>query len=91
MFIGKRWGNRLRPGILFWIYVAGYTFVRFFIERLRIDEASLIWGLLVNECVIAGMFLLSLGILVAMNFQETAPPDEQLGEADEVEDQRGGE
>ncbi len=62
------------------MYVAGYTFVRFFIERLRIDEASLIWGLRVNEWVSAGMFLLSVGILVVMNFHEPAPPGEQDGE-----------
>ena len=86
IFIGKRWGDRLRPGSLFWIYVAGYTFVRFFIERLRIDEASLIWGLRVNEWVSAGMFLLSVGILVAMNFHEPTPDDEQDGEADEAVD-----
>jgi prolipoprotein diacylglyceryl transferase len=84
IFIGKRWGDRLRPGSLFWMYVAGYTFVRFFIERLRIDEASLIWGLRVNEWVSAGMFLISVGILVAMNFHEPVPRDEPDGERDEA-------
>lgn len=43
---GKR---RLRPGQLFLTYVAGYTFMRFFIERLRIDVAHEILGLRVNE------------------------------------------
>ncbi len=85
IFIGKRWGHRLRPGSLFWMYVAGYTFVRFFIERVRIDEASLIWGLRVNEWVSGGLFLISVGILVAMNFHEPAPPDEPEEGADEPE------
>lgn len=39
----------LRPGVLFGIYVMGYTFARFFIERLRIDEAHQILGLRLNE------------------------------------------
>jgi phosphatidylglycerol---prolipoprotein diacylglyceryl transferase len=43
--------HRLRPGRLFVLYVAGYTFARFFIERLRIDDANTILGLRVNEWV----------------------------------------
>ena len=43
LWIDKR-GHRLRPGRLFAMYVAGYTFGRFWIERLRIDPANEIWG-----------------------------------------------
>ena len=68
--IGKRFGNRLKAGSLFWMYVAGYTFVRFFIERIRIDEASRLWGLRVNEWVSAVVFLASVAILVMMNLHE---------------------
>ena len=33
------------------MYVAGYTFVRFWIERLRIDPATILWGWRINEVV----------------------------------------
>ncbi len=49
--------HRLRPGRLFVVYVVGYTFARFFIERLRIDTANKILGLRVNEWVAGLMFL----------------------------------
>jgi prolipoprotein diacylglyceryltransferase len=55
---------RLRPGRLFVWYVAGYTLMRFFIERLRIDPANHIFGLRVNEWVAAVVFLGSVGFLV---------------------------
>jgi phosphatidylglycerol---prolipoprotein diacylglyceryl transferase len=75
--IGKRFGSRLRAGSLFWLYVAGYTFVRFFIERIRIDFASRLWGLRINEWVSAVVFLIAVGILVLLNIHEPseAPDD----------------
>ena len=36
---------------LFAMYVAGYTFVRFWIERLRVDPATILWGWRINEVV----------------------------------------
>ncbi len=72
--IGKRFGSRLRAGSLFWIYVAGYTFVRFFIERIRIDFASRLWGLRINEWVSAVVFLIAVGILVLLNIHEPSEP-----------------
>jgi phosphatidylglycerol---prolipoprotein diacylglyceryl transferase len=56
--------RRLRPGRLFVWYVAGYTLMRFFIERLRIDPANHIFGLRVNEWVSAIMFVASVTFLV---------------------------
>jgi prolipoprotein diacylglyceryl transferase len=41
----KRW---LRPGELFLVYVFGYSIGRLWVEDLRIDPASLIWGVRVN-------------------------------------------
>ncbi len=49
----------LRPGRLFLVYVAGYTFARFFIEGLRIDDANTLGGLRVNEWVSAIVFLVA--------------------------------
>jgi phosphatidylglycerol---prolipoprotein diacylglyceryl transferase len=56
--------HRLRPGRLFVVYVAGYTFARFFIERLRIDDANTILGLRVNEWVSAIICLGAVAFLV---------------------------
>ena len=54
----------LRPGRLFVWYVAGYTFIRFFIERLRIDPATHVFGLRVNEWVAAIVFFGAVAFLV---------------------------
>lgn len=55
---------RLKPGRLFAVYIAGYTFARFFIERIRIDPANEIGGLRINEVVSAVMFIAAVGYLV---------------------------
>jgi prolipoprotein diacylglyceryl transferase len=72
--------RKLRPGRLFVCYVAGYTFARFFIERIRVDPASMILGLRVNEWVSAILFLGAVGILVADRFRHAPAPgeDEQV-------------
>ena len=41
--------SNFRDGRLFAMYVAAYTFVRFFVESLRIDEAKNIAGLRLNQ------------------------------------------
>lgn len=41
----------LRPGRLFYVYAAGYTAMRFFIEGLRIDPAHHAGGLRLNQWV----------------------------------------
>jgi prolipoprotein diacylglyceryl transferase len=56
--------HRLRPGRLFVVYVGGYTFARFFIERMRIDTANKILGLRVNEWVSAVMFVGAVAFLI---------------------------
>lgn len=48
---------RLGHGRVFWLYVAGYTLGRFFIEFMRRDEANLILGLRVNTWVSALLFI----------------------------------
>ena len=44
---------------MFWLYVAGYTFGRFFIELMRTDEATMILGQRVNSWVSALVFLVA--------------------------------
>ena len=64
VWVERRWPDRLRPGRLFALYVAIYTFGRFWFEGIRIDEASELWGLRVNEWVSAVVFLVSTAIVV---------------------------
>ena len=53
----------LRNGRLFFVYSAGYTFMRFFIEGLRIDEAHKTGGLRLNQWVSLGVFAVSIAVL----------------------------
>ena len=80
---------RLRPGKLFVLYVAGYTFGRFFIEGVRIDEANTIAGLRVNEWVSAAVCLAALAVLLRGGLRRrpgdvdvARPGTEQASEAD---------
>ena len=52
----------LKSGSLFALYIAGYSFGRFFIEGIRIDQAHTIAGLRLNQYVAA---LIALGGIVA--------------------------
>ena len=79
---------RLRPGRLFAMYVAGYTFARFFIERIRIDPANEFAGLRVNEWVSAIVFLLAAGFLV-VDWLRHRPPRRRRGRRRRPEARRG--
>ena len=57
-------GNRLPAGSLFALYVSGYSFVRFFIEGLRIDEAYTFGALRLNQYVAAVIFLGASAMLI---------------------------
>ncbi|AZA11722.1 Prolipoprotein diacylglyceryl transferase [Corynebacterium gerontici] len=57
------WADRrfkLGHGRVFALYVAGYCLGRFFIEHVRVDEATLIFGERVNVVVSAVVFLVAL-------------------------------
>ena len=62
--VHKKFGHLFKPGRMFAVYVAGYTFGRFFIERIRIDEASRLWGLRINEWTAAIIFVAAMIVLV---------------------------
>ena len=51
---------RIRPPGLFCLYVAWYTFGRFFMELLRIDQSHEWLGLRLNAWVSIGVFVLAL-------------------------------
>ncbi|MFC4003022.1 prolipoprotein diacylglyceryl transferase [Prauserella oleivorans] len=56
---------RLGHGRVFAIYVAGYTFGRFWIELLRDDEATQVFGLRINTIVSAVVFAGAVAYFVA--------------------------
>lgn len=55
---------RLRPGQLFFVYVAGYATLRFFVEGLRIDPAKSAGGLRLNQWTSIVMVVVSVAVLV---------------------------
>ncbi|MFM8836929.1 MAG: prolipoprotein diacylglyceryl transferase [Actinomycetota bacterium] len=57
--------RRYRDGTLFAIYVAAYTFLRFFVESLRIDTAKSVGGLRFNQWTSIVVFACAVIYLVA--------------------------
>jgi prolipoprotein diacylglyceryl transferase len=55
---GKKW----RDGSVFYLYIAGYSAARFFIEGLRIDSAQDVLGLRLNQWT--SIFIFILGIIL---------------------------
>ncbi|MGW5515869.1 prolipoprotein diacylglyceryl transferase [Nocardia africana] len=69
--VDKRW--RIGHGRLFALYVAIYTFGRFWVELLRDDEATHIFGIRVNSYTSAIVFLCALAYFaLATKGRETA-------------------
>ncbi|HEY5011579.1 MAG TPA: prolipoprotein diacylglyceryl transferase [Acidimicrobiia bacterium] len=56
---------RLRRGYLFAVYVAAYTFGRFWVESLRIDFAHRFLGLRLNDWTSIVIFLAAVGFITA--------------------------
>jgi prolipoprotein diacylglyceryl transferase len=64
--------HRVRPGQILPLWVAGYGVGRFLVESVRIDPASLVWGIRVNHWVAA---LAVVGGLIGFWWAgRTAPP-----------------
>ncbi|WP_431957930.1 prolipoprotein diacylglyceryl transferase [Nocardia lijiangensis] len=60
--IDKRW--KIGHGRLFALYVAGYSFGRFFVELMRDDEATEIAGIRINSFTAALVFLAAIAYFV---------------------------
>ncbi len=60
----KHW--KLHGGQVFALYVAGYTFGRFWIELMRADTATHVFGLRINTIVSAVVFLAAVTVLVIL-------------------------
>jgi prolipoprotein diacylglyceryl transferase len=75
LFVEKRFGKKLPKGRLFAVYVAGYTFGRFWIERIRTDRASKVLGLRINEWTSSILFLAAVAVLfVSVTRKSTVGP-----------------
>lgn len=57
---------RPRPGLIFGLYVAGYSLLRVFIELLRVDPSAHLFGLRLNFYVAATLFLASSTLLLRL-------------------------
>ena len=56
---------RLGRGQVFWLYVAGYTLGRGWIEMLRIDTANKFFGIRINVFTAIVLFVVAVAILIA--------------------------
>jgi prolipoprotein diacylglyceryl transferase len=77
--------RKLRPGELFAGYVLGYGIGRLWVEDLRIDEASLIWGVRVNIWMSSILILGSLAYIV-ISRRRPAPTVPREHEAETAEE-----
>ena len=87
---------RLRKGQMFALYLATYTFGRFFFENMRIDPANEIFGVRLNAWVSAIVCILSIAWFVWLGRRGseyppgTVPADRGAGATrDEVSDPVG--
>ena len=62
-----KFGSRWATGSIFYIYIAGYSFARFFIEGLRIDPAHELFGLRINQWM--SIFIIIVGVSLFMRNQ----------------------
>ncbi len=73
---------RLGGGIVFALYVAGYTLGRFFIELIRTDAATEVFGgLRINTVTSAVVFLIACGFVFALRKRRREAPGDVRGGA----------
>ncbi|CAN2196096.1 Lgt Prolipoprotein diacylglyceryltransferase [Candidatus Nanopelagicaceae bacterium] len=59
-----KFGSRWAAGSIFYIYISGYSFARFFIEGLRIDPAHDLFGLRINQWMSICIFAMGLALFL---------------------------
>ena len=59
-----KFGRKWSAGSTFYIYIAGYSAVRFFIEGVRIDTAHHLFGLRVNQWMSIAIFILGVALFL---------------------------
>jgi prolipoprotein diacylglyceryl transferase len=72
---------RLRPGRLFAVYVAAYTFGRFWVELLRIDPAHRVGGLRINDWTSVAVFVVAMAFVLTGRRRVPAPEEVPASEA----------
>ena len=66
---------RLGHGRVFALYVAGYTLGRFWIEQMRADEATMVFGMRINTLVSAVVFILAVIVFLRLGKGREAPAE----------------
>ncbi|BAC18800.1 putative prolipoprotein diacylglyceryl transferase [Corynebacterium efficiens YS-314] len=66
---------RLGHGRVFALYVAGYTLGRFWIEQMRTDEATMVFGMRINTLVSAVVFILAVIVFLRLGKGREAPAE----------------
>ena len=80
---------RLGHGRAFAVYVAGYTLGRFFIELMRTDPATRVFGdIRINVVVSAVVFLCAVAYLLLVRKPREVPPFGRASTADHPDDDR---
>jgi len=69
----KRYGDRLKPGDLFLVYLIGYPVGRFLLEFLRLDYVPMA-GINLNQAVMLATAVVSGAILIWRHRRAAAPP-----------------
>lgn len=72
------WAQRawkLGYGRVFALYVAGYTAGRFWIEQMRADEATMVFGMRINVIVSAAVFLIALLVFFRLRKGQETPEE----------------
>lgn len=66
---------RLGHGRVFALYVAGYTLGRFWIEQMRVDEATIVFGMRINTLVSAAVFIVAVIVFFLLKKGRETPDD----------------
>ncbi|CCE54096.1 MAG: prolipoprotein diacylglyceryl transferase [Corynebacterium casei] len=72
------WAHRawkLGHGRIFALYVAGYTLGRFFIENMRTDEATMVFGFRINAIVSVVVFIIAVIVFFSLKKGQETPEE----------------
>lgn len=58
------WQERLRGGLVFWLYIGLYSFVRIIVESIRVNDAALVAGIRLPLLVSVLLALLSIAMIL---------------------------
>jgi phosphatidylglycerol:prolipoprotein diacylglycerol transferase len=79
LWLARRFGDRMKPGDLFLVYLITYPLGRFMLDFLRLDP-SMVAGLNANQTLMAVVALTSAGILLWRHLGKDKPKPEESTE-----------